>query len=100
MVGTLGPQMSTSRIPTSYFYARHKASWVATVLLPTPPLPDKTKILCLIFLSFYLIMAMAGSILSSPEEQAVWLGQPSQDLDLPASEDLTPGQFSLASFGT
>ena len=45
-------------------------------------------------------MAMEGSILSSPEEQAAWLGQPSQDLDLPASLDLTPGQFSLASLGT
>ncbi len=46
------------------------------------------------------MMAIDGSILSSPEEQAVWLGQPSQDFDFPASLDLTPGQFSLASFGT
>jgi len=70
IVGTLGPQMSTSKIPTSYFSARHKANCVATVLLPTPPLPERTRILCLIFFNFYFMRAMAGSIFNSPEEQA------------------------------
>jgi hypothetical protein len=92
IVGTLGPQISTSRIPTSYFSAKHKANWVATVLLPTPPFPDKTKILCLIFLNFSLIIAMFGSIWTSPEEQADWFGQPWQAYDFPAEFDFTPGQ--------
>ncbi len=76
IVGTLGPHISTSNIPTSYFYERHRANWVATVLLPTPPFPYNTNILCLIFLSFSLMIAIAGSIFSYPEEQTPWLGHP------------------------
>ncbi len=46
-----------------------------------------------------MIRAMAGSILSYPEEQAPWLGHPSHDLDLPASQEDTPGQCSFAFYG-
>jgi hypothetical protein len=55
IVGTLGPQISTSKIPTSYFCDKYKASCVATVLLPTPPFPDKTSITCFIDSNFLLI---------------------------------------------
>ena len=44
----LGPQRSTSRRPTfSPLLARLKASCTDTVLLPTPPFPDKTRTQCL-----------------------------------------------------
>lgn len=39
------------------------------------------------------MMAIDGSTFNYPEEQTVWLGQPSQALDLPAVFDETPGQF-------
>jgi hypothetical protein len=41
------------------------------VLLPTPPFPDKTKILCFMDLSFSLIIFIAGLILTSPEAHNV-----------------------------
>lgn len=53
----LGPQISISNNPTlNFFIAKHKAIYVATVLFPTPPLPDKTRILCFILLSFSFIL--------------------------------------------
>ena len=46
--GTLGPVISMSKIPTEWpLWARDSANPVDTVDLPTPPLPDKTIILCL-----------------------------------------------------
>lgn len=45
MRGTLGPQMSTSSKPTSMLRAeKPKDSCAETVLLPTPPLPQQTKV--------------------------------------------------------
>ena len=47
--GTFGPVISISIIPTFLpLRAKERANPVATVDLPTPPLPDKTIILCLI----------------------------------------------------
>lgn len=47
MRGTLGPVMSTSSNPTwNPLPASANASWHATVLLPTPPLPESTSSLC------------------------------------------------------
>jgi hypothetical protein len=44
----LGPQRSTSSSPTfKPLFARLNASCTATVLLPTPPLPDSTRTQCL-----------------------------------------------------
>ena len=46
-LGTLGPCMSTSRMPTlKPRWARAAAVLTVTELLPTPPLPLMTKILC------------------------------------------------------
>ena len=100
IVGILGPQISTSISPTSYFWERSTASWVATVLLPTPPFPERTTILCLMPDNFCAMILMAGFSWTAPEAQAAWLGQPEQADYLPALSELTPGQFSLALFGT
>ena len=100
IVGTLGPQMSTSSRPTSYFWESRTASWVATVLFPTPPLPERTKILCLTADSFSAMTLMAGLGLSYPDAQASWLGQPWQASSFPDCEFPVPGQLWLASLGT
>ena len=70
------------------------------MLLPTPPLPERTKILCLTALNFSAIVFMAGLTVRVPEEQAPWLGQPWQAYCFPACSDYTPGQCSLALLGT
>ena len=50
MVGMLGPWKSTSISPTRWpAMASVKAMLTDTVLFPTPPLPQRTMILCLIF---------------------------------------------------
>jgi len=47
-VGMEGPKMSRSRIPTlNLLEARETARFVATVLLPTPPLQLETATTCL-----------------------------------------------------
>jgi len=52
----LGPQISMSSIPTSNpLFERINANYEANVLFPTPPLPDNTKILCLIKAIFFAI---------------------------------------------
>mmetsp|Transcript_15044 Transcript_15044/g.38482 ORF Transcript_15044/g.38482 Transcript_15044/m.38482 type:complete len:284 (+) Transcript_15044:430-1281(+) len=128
MVGAEGPQMSTSRRPTSgrersssrsaeevpgagavRGEEREKASWAARVDLPTPPLPDRTRILCLMFLPIRCSMrAMSGSTGgASPfaraveeSEQAAWLGQPAQAEDCPAASLSVPGHAGGAVGGT
>jgi len=53
MRGIEGPQISMSKIPTSLpWFARRIAIYAAVVLLPTPPFPERTIILCFIFESF------------------------------------------------
>lgn len=49
-------QVSTSLVPSA---ARAWARWALKVLFPTPPFPDRTKILCLTVASFTPISAMA-----------------------------------------
>ena len=56
--------------------------------------------MCLTELSLDWMMAMAGSTVSVPLEQAPWLGQPSHADCFPASSDSTPGQLELALSGT
>ena len=49
IIGTDGPNTSASRSPTLYFFlARAIARLTATVVLPTPPLPDDIAIIFLI----------------------------------------------------
>ena len=41
------------------------------MLLPTPPFPERTNILCLMDLSFSLMILMAGLMTTSPEAHKV-----------------------------
>jgi len=63
--GMLGPWMSTSSRPTlSPFSAKAAAMLTATVLFPTPPFPERTRILFLMRLKFSLSMRSSSSLLS------------------------------------
>ena len=67
------------------------------MLLPTPPLPDKTRITFLILANLVAISTMTGSSpYGTPEEQIFWLGHPAHESALPASPLEVPGQLSLA----
>ena len=52
---------ATPKRTSSFFAASAKASWVAKVLLPTPPLPESTRILCFTFRSRSSIARISGS---------------------------------------
>lgn len=63
ILGILGPQMSISNKPTSNpLDARIWANYDETVLLPTPPLPDKTSILCLTYFKFSMISELSKNM--------------------------------------
>eukprot|EP00116_Pleurobrachia_bachei_P012936 sb/3473198/ len=72
--------------------ARFRAIWAVTVLLPTPPFPDKTRILCLTLLSATATSEGEVSVLNWPVEHACLLGHPAQPSIFPASSDAGPGQ--------
>jgi len=93
ILGIEGPQISISINPTSNpFLANKNAIYEDTVLLPTPPLPENTNILCLISAIFFSIFSKLGSFYYIfPVEQAYYIGHPSQLLAFPAYSDLTPG---------
>lgn len=60
ILGTLGPVMSASRMPTTFpFQASAVARLMATVVLPTPPLPERIAILCLTWRIFSAISCSA-----------------------------------------
>lgn len=64
-----------------------------TVLLPTPPFPERIRILCLTFDRFLLISSIDGSgTFVTPDEQICWFGQPAQEEAFPASSLCVPGQ--------
>ena len=68
MVGWLGPQRSMSSTPTSFSpTARQRARLAVTVDLPTPPFPDRTRILCFTPASLSAITATSGSGKLGPE---------------------------------
>lgn len=94
ILGIEGPQISISINPTSNpFLANIKAIYEETVLFPTPPLPENTNILCFISAIFFSIFSKLGSFYYIfPDEQACYIGHPSQLLALPAYSDFTPGQ--------
>merc|ERR1719215_778817 len=98
ILGTEGPQMSTSNKPASMFLAaKPKESWAETVLLPTPPLPESTKIFRFTLTSLSLTSATAGSgFFASPLAHAFWFGHPAQDEAFPAKSLLTPTHSELA----
>ena len=94
MVGWLGPHRSMSSTPTSrpWHVARHRPRLAVTVLLPTPPLPDRISTLCLTPANLSAIRWMSGS--GPALEQLFWLGHPSHAEALPDCSVPTPGQCS------
>ena len=96
MVGWLGTR-SMSSTPTSrpWHVARHRPRLAVTVLLPTPPLPDRISTLCLTPANLSAIRWMSGSGGAGPAlEQIFWLGHPSHAEALPDCSVPTPGQCS------
>lgn len=67
---------------------------VVKVDLPTPPLPDKTRILWRTEDRRAVMIEMSGSGPFGAEAHMAWLGQPAQAEDWPAVCDSGPGQCS------
>lgn len=61
---------------------------------PTPPFPDRTRILWRIEERRAAISGMSGSGPFGADAQIDWLGQPAQASPLPADWDSGPGQCS------
>jgi hypothetical protein len=73
--------------------ARLLLSIAVTVLLPTPPFPDSTKILFRTCSSLSLTSWIPGSgPLATSEAQICWLGQPAHADAFPALALSVPGQ--------
>ncbi len=62
--------------------------------LPTPPLPLRMRILCLMEERRVVMRGMSGSGPLGVEAQMLWLGQPVQAESLPARLEEGPGQCS------
>ena len=67
---------------------------VVKVDLPTPPLPLRTRILCLMPERRAVMKGMSGSGPLGAVAQMDWFGQPAQASPLPARLDSGPGQCS------
>ena len=93
----LGPQMSVSMSPTvcAGFEAKPCESMVLKVDLPTPPLPERTRILCETDERREVMSGMSGSGPFGAEAQIFWFGQPAQESAVPACWDSGPGQCSV-----
>ena len=66
-LGTLGPWISTSSRPTFFpAAASTTARFTATVLLPTPPLPESTRTLCPIIESLFCIFSSSFGMRIKP----------------------------------
>ena len=87
---------SRSSTPTlKFFAARDRASRLVTVDLPTPPLPERTRSLCLTPESRSAITATSGSgPFGCAEAQICWFGQPWHASAFPAASLSVPGQCS------
>ncbi|EZG03341.1 hypothetical protein H106_06825 [Trichophyton rubrum CBS 735.88] len=97
ILGMEGPQMSASMMPTvdCGFEANACASRAEKVDLPTPPLPESTRILCLIDASRAVMSGMSGSGPLGAEAHIAWFGHPAQASPFPACDDVGPGQCSI-----
>lgn len=71
------------------------ASSEENVDFPTPPFPDRTRILCRIEERRAVITGMSGSGPLGAAAQMAWLGQPLHASLLPAWSDSGPGQCSV-----
>lgn len=75
------------------FNANPRLSNAVNVLLPTPPFPESTRILCFTCCSRSCTNWIPGSgPFVAPEEQSCWLGQPAHADAFPASSLCVPGQ--------
>ena len=85
-----------SIIPTiiSRLDAKACASMVVKVDFPTPPLPERIRILCLIPDKRAFIRGISGSGPFGAVAHMDWLGQPAHASPLPARLDSGPGQCS------
>ena len=76
--------------------ASANASCAEKVLLPTPPLPDRTSILCKMLRMRCSMARRSGSGPLGAVAQISWLGHPAQAALLPAVSLLVPGQSAAA----
>lgn len=73
--------------------AKARESIAVTVLLPTPPFPDKISILWRTTSKCLRMISTAGSSpLVAPEAHIFWFGQPAHDEAFPAFSLSVPGQ--------
>lgn len=86
--------MSMTPTVESGFTANACARRVVNVDFPTPPLPDKTRILCRICERRSVIIGISGSGPLGADAQIFWFGQPAQASLRPACSDSGPGQCS------
>ena len=103
-LGTLGPCMSASRMPTlKPRWARAAAVLTVTELLPTPPLPLMTKILCRMWARrsamIWSCRAMADSMQPAPpglplEEQPDAEEQEEQEDMISPLQGMTTGRLT------
>merc|ERR1719500_1456440 len=96
-LGMLGPQRSMSSTPTvkSSLVAKQRAKVAVTVLLPTPPFPERMSTMFLTASRFLVMRSTSGSGAAGPAEaQMDWFGQPAQAAALPLSSVPVPGQAS------
>ena len=106
IVGTDGPQMSTSSSPTSFPRpASPNANCAANVLFPTPPLPLSTSIFRRTprrraATRVASASAPSRALAASPDAHAARLGHPAHDASRPARALAVPGHASGAFSGT
>lgn len=103
ILGCDGPQMSissTAKFFSGFRSAMARASIDVTVLLPTPPFPDRINSLFFTSANRSFTSSMAGSgPFVAPDAHRFWLGQPAHADALPASSLRVPGQCSAAFSG-
>ena len=77
----LGPQMSVSMSPTvdDGFDAKPCDRPTLKVDFPTPPLPERTRILCFTEERRAVMMGMSGSGPLGAEAHIDWLGHPAHE---------------------
>ncbi len=86
----------SERVTSLLLAASAKASCAENVLLPTPPLPDNTSILCLILRMRCSMASKSGSGPFGAVAQISWFGQPAHAADFPAVSLLVPGQSAVS----
>ena len=77
------------------FDAKACASMAVKVDLPTPPLPERIKILCLMLERRAVMSGISGSGPFGVVAHITWLGHPAHASSLPARLDSGPGQCSI-----